>query len=69
MQESFTLVSDTCRNHDVGRELGSLDQQTAWMDIGFFLRRPDSVVLIINGWIDVKDPFIGEENLAILFKL
>ena len=63
MQASLTLIADTCRNHDVGRELGSLDQQTAWMDIGFFLLRPDAVVLIINGWIDVKDLFTGEENL------
>jgi hypothetical protein len=32
------------------------------MDIGFFLLRPDAVVLIINEWIDVKDIFIGEEH-------
>jgi len=33
------------------------------MDTGFFRLRPDAVVLNINGWIDVKDLFIGEENL------
>ena len=27
MQASLALVADTCRYHDVGRELGSLDQQ------------------------------------------
>ena len=63
MQAYFALIADTCRNHDVGRELGSLDQQAAWMDIGYFLFGPDAVVLSINGWIDVKDLFIGEENL------
>jgi hypothetical protein len=29
--------------------------------ISAFLLRPYAVVLIINGWIDVKDLFIGEE--------
>jgi hypothetical protein len=32
------------------------------MDIGFLLLRTDTIVLIINWWIDVKDLFIGEEH-------
>ena len=33
------------------------------MDIGFFLLHPDAIVLSINGWTDLKDLLIGEENL------
>ena len=63
MQAYFALIADTGRTMMLGENLALSTKRAAWMDIGFFLLHPDAVVLSNNGWIDVKDLLIGEENL------
>ena len=62
VQVSLALEANARKNHDMRRELGSLDQKATLRNTAFFASRPNSVVLVVHWWVDVYNTFSSVKN-------